>query len=199
MPKADSDSSLVVVCSQLGMNLCPQREVDSLTGTHPSTPYKCARPLTMVELAVTAPRCNQMTNGVEQFPGAIALPFRLAADPTPFKSLQRSDLGDAAFRPMIFTVTVEDGNFAAKPCSEESEHPNGLRRGLDKFPYPLQDELKVPGDPCNSSLNYNDMDAFAVRPSFYDKQRGTRTAESRGFQSESRSIFPSLRTWISGN
>lgn len=99
----------------------------------------------------------------------------------------------------MFTVTVEDGNFAATPCSEESEHPNGLRRGPDKSSYPLQDEPNVLGDARNSYLNYDDMDVFAVRPSFNGKERGTRTAESRDFQNESRSIFPSLRTWISGN
>jgi hypothetical protein len=117
-------------------------------------------------------------------------------DPAPFESLLESYLNDAAFAPRIFTVTIEEGDFSAKPCGEDSQHRYGLRLVFDKSPYPLREGFRAPDDPGISSIDYDNMDVFVARHCFNKNQKRMRKTKTGGSRW---GIPPYLGAWISGN
>ncbi|KXL47883.1 hypothetical protein M433DRAFT_142208 [Acidomyces richmondensis BFW] len=84
----------------------------------------------------------------------------------PFPIPNEYYLSEAAFRPRIFTVTIEKGNFAPKLwVGKESEGFRlryGLRLLFDKSPYPLREGFKTPDKPPVSEYNFDEMDMFVA-------------------------------------
>ena len=76
-------------------------------------------------------------------------------------------LSDDAFRPKLFTVRIEKGDFIAPSGIGFKDSPRkryALRLLFDKSPYPPREEWKSPGGAADSNLFWDNVE-FAGRPS----------------------------------
>jgi hypothetical protein len=108
-------------------------------------------------------------------------------------------LSEAAFRPRIFTITIEEGNFKPKPIAgvieDKYRHRYGLRLLFDKSPYPLPEGFKIPDAPNLSVFNFDEMDEFVGRPLPQSETKWTQAMNDNSSRSTGGRTIASFFQW----